>query len=294
MYMNKILSISALLLASAFIMTSCSDDNEELVPLPQELNYFEMPDPTSSFTTELRQNFYKEFGIYLLFNDTLYVGKDNNNYNHIETVDLSWSPNSYSTLIFTIDYFKTDNQRKNATDKIKKYIIPHINGSKLKPFSILALADIQGLYDSPKFINNFRCLAINAALFVDADSDAARMAVAADILSEYVSNYIPDSNSPQILEYRNASSDLFNVNILNFIPDWNDNPDMARLYDFGFISHATWGAWTNNVTNDINDFLKTMLKMSPDEFKAIYGAYPNVMTKYNVLYNIFSEMGFKF
>ena len=77
--MNKYI-IYGLMLLSGVFATSCSDDEEILEPSVGVVdNLFAVPDDATGPEAELRRNFFKETGTYLMFNDLLshtVIGQD--------------------------------------------------------------------------------------------------------------------------------------------------------------------------------------------------------------------------
>lgn len=296
-------TLAAVIASTGILLTSCSDDDEVLVASDPEINYFEIPASVTGPEADLRRTFLADNGVYLLFNDTLYKGVDSDGYEKVETVDFKWDLTGFNSTDYIIELFDTFEDKKSAAECCQKYVMSHLSSKDFKPYSIL-LANSIIKDDSKKTvvsnISTFRCLGINAGAFVNAADESELKAAAAEALYGVLESKLPSTSSDERLAFYAVSEEYLNRRITKFISDWVSNPDITRLYEYGIITYeadedgdVSWD-YTWSKANDFTRFLKIMLSYSRDEFYAIYGDYPLVMERYEILYNYFVGQGYIF
>lgn len=296
--------LTSAVVAGAAMFTACSDGTETLLPSDAQENFFDVPADATGEEAQLRRDFRDKNGIFLLFQDTLFVGTDKFGIQRKETIDLGWTLTAYDDTEMQFEYYDDIDEMKSAVQIVEKYILPHIQGTSLSPYSVLMLKNLKKK-SSKKFkvaetVKSFRCLAMNTGLFEDAGDDDEIKDIAANIMYAAISESLPSTGSDEMAPYYAIGDGCYGKRIKSKVSGWAKNPDITRLYEMGFISYEADEDddpsydYFYSKANDRNEFVKVMLRMSPEQFREKYGEYQLVMTKYEIMYNILTDIGYKF
>ncbi|MCI9172066.1 MAG: hypothetical protein HFJ92_03020 [Muribaculaceae bacterium] len=295
------------MLLSGVFATSCSDDEEILEPSVGVVdNLFAVPDDATGPEAELRRNFFKETGTYLMFNDLLshtVIGQDayGNDVYKDEYIDFTYNLTSSGGYAPIFEYITDDNAKEAAADLFLKHMYPHVEGSSLLPFSVLLVDNLQtagysGEYKDASTASCWRCLAVSMGKLLEAtDEEAATLAKA--VLKDLVSTHVGVYND-EFEEFLDLSYEYAGEYITDYIDDW-DRSDMTLIYEMGYLSYME--SWRGPQSDyfpyenvDFNNFFNAVMDRDEADFMAEFGEYPLIVTKYNIIKNVIISLGYKF
>ncbi len=294
------------ILTGLLLFTSCDEDH--LTPSGATDNFFTVPEGLTDEVSELRRQFYDKNHLHLIFNDTLSkesIGKDafGNDIWKVETVDLNYNLTSNSNKTINIEYFSDAASMKSAIALVERFVLPHIKGGKLQPYSIMLVKSIEtedryGDMESVYAVNNMRCLAIAAGEWLEAEYEEERAAMGKDILITLVSGKF-NSNSEEADPFYEPSKEYYGEYISDYIPDWNRNKE--DIYDFGMLRYSPdW--WDDDPhydsfilsSSDFSDFFNAVMNQTEEDFTNQYAGYPIIMEKYHLMKDIITGLGYIF
>ncbi|MCM1050762.1 MAG: hypothetical protein NC349_02265 [Paenibacillus sp.] len=301
--MNKYIIYGFMLLSGVFA-TSCSDDEEILEP-SDNVNLFAVPDDATGLEAELRRNFFKETGTYLMFNDLLshtVIGKDayGNDVYKDEYIDFTFNLTSSGGNPPIFEYITDDNAKETATNLFLEYIYPHVKGSSLLPYSVLLVDNLQVSgyygYEEASTTSCWRSLAVAMGDMLNtSDDDVAVYARTA--LKELVSAKF-NSYSDEAEEFMDLSYEYAGEYLTDYYEDW-DRSDITPVYEMGYLSYIQSRRGPQNdylpyAYNDFDDFYDAVMDRDEADFMAEFGDYPMIVTKYNIIKNAILSLGYKF
>lgn len=305
--LNKI-SIYGFIAVMSLSFLACSDDDELLEPtVGYNDNWFAIPDDAPGPEVELRRDFYKKTGVNLVFSDLLgreYLGVDaygDEVWKDI-TIDFKYNLTSYYDVGPEFTEYETIEQKREAVEFVEEYILPHIDGSSLKPFSFLLVNTmlvpknvtygnlVDGVYAS--------CWRSTALAVGDVKTLSAeeKKELAVSMLIKIVDEKL-DHYSKTLSQFNNMTDEYDGEIIRDYDPDW-DRSDMSIVYEMGYLSYSqSWrGPERDYFTyyGDFDNFFKAVLSRDEAEFKEEFQDYPRVITKYNIMKAAVQEAGYKF
>ena len=300
--------IYGLLALSAVALSSCSDDEELLEPTANYIdNKFMVPDDATGPEAELRRQFFADNGIYLIYDDLLSresVGTDANGQEiwQEERVDFLYDLTAYGTSAPKFDLLDNQEDKEAAAELIEKYILPHIEGGALRPFSVLPVKTLQtyqyknykyGYYDAYT-VSCWRCLAIATEEWEQAEDDE-KETIAATILKDFLSTRFT-YQSASVKDFYDLSMEYSGYYMDEIYDDWEDDPDISRAYEIGFLymNSGWWGEYLPYTQDDFNSYFDMVLSKSEAEVNEEYGDYPMIIKKYEIVRNALISLGYKF
>lgn len=240
---------------------SCSKE-DELTPSYLDQDSFAAPENATDAASLLRKAFFEATHVHVLFNDTLRherqgVNSDGSPRYYTETIDLNWNMTTTVSTRYSWEYLN-ESDYQEAADFCKDYLLPHLGGL-LRPYSVFLVNDLYEEYRSNwrsiNYINNYRCLAINAGAVCGGASDAEKDAVYQDICKAILKNKLTNdvleefgaSGEPYYYEdFENFDEDFaeFRTEYRNDRYDWWDAEDAyddaEDAYENGEISEEEW------------------------------------------------------
>lgn len=300
--------IYGLLAVSPVVVQSCSDDEEILEPSAAYVdNKFMVPDDVTGPEADLRREFYSSTGVYLMFDDLLsreYKGVDEFGQDvwQEERIDFNYDLTSYSTDPPRFEFIDSQEEKESAASLVKTQILSRIEGGKLAPFSVLLVKNMQ-TYQTKKYPYGYadayttscwRCLAIAVDELAVAEG-AERDAIIVKILKDIVSAKL-FVGSAETKDFYVLSMEYSGMYLDEVFDDWDDNSDITRVYEIGFLSYTQgwWSDYLPYTDEDFDAYLDAVLEMSEEEFMEKYGDYPLIVTKYNVVKDGLTLLGYKF
>lgn len=308
MKMNLVL-ISLVFVINCF--TACREE-DDLTSNILVNSYLPAPDATDE-ESQLRRDFFESTGCYVLFNDTLrheYLGV--NAYGDpcydTEILSLAWNMSEIATYkVFAFEYLMDIEQKRMATDFVENYLIPYVQN--VLPYSLLLVNqidvyDVEGgieLESSPVVYSNVQCLALDVSGLweEEVDKESYAQEICCDIILSswggdpswgYSGSKADDFFDVNFYDYDNDKMDeWYNYNI----PYGLGNEYIEKFYQLGFLEN-THETLLPSAREDAIAYIKACLFMTEDEFMALYGKYPNVVTKYKVIKPLVDETGIQF
>ena len=286
--------------------TSCSDDDEVLVPSTGYVdNKFAVPSDATGPEADLRRQFYEQTGSYLLFTDLLaheYAGKDalGNDVYRDEYVDFNYNLTSMGSTPPELEFLDDMEDKRSAAELIKKYVFPRIEGGQLMPFSILPLKRIVAEQTSypynmveSKTVSCFRCLGVSVGEWLELPEEEQKEYGASVLLDLISSKFTSDSDEAE--EFCDLSYEYSGEYIDEIDEDW-DGEDLTVVYELGYLSYvkSRWGDYLPYTSTDFSDYLTAVLTRDEADFMEEFGDYPMIVTKYNIIKDAITAFGYKF
>lgn len=303
-----------LLAFAVFSFAACSSD-EDTTPSLADVNAFAPGDDDGSTLANIRREFYKATGSYLLFNDTLSVkdgGVDSygNPIKKVQTVDLDYyfvSDNA-SSYVYTFDYIEDEGECSKAAKLLEQKLMNRLGA--LSPFSVLLVEGIyQWQYDdngelepteeddyygtnpNPLFYLGPRCYAISLEHGEAFDDPDFFDNVFVQILIARIKSVGGD-------EYKKFKAAVENYDDLT--DSWNYKDDLG--YDLGEdddLARSLGFLRDNNkwqfpdASMDLTDYVNAVVSYSLEDFEAEYADYPICIDRFKILRNLIIGCGVK-
>ena len=192
---NIFCSLLPALALAAMFLASCgkehlSGDGVDLT------NEFAIEDDASDEVQHERYLIYKEYGVPVLFNDTITVrqiGTDlyGNPIKQYETVDLNWDFDSYSNSVeYKYDYLTSDSDRLKALHFVRQFL--EQCSKRMRPFSIMVTGNVTTEPETTslaekKYISGFRTLVFYNVTSLD---DSEITATASEVINDMVTQKV--------------------------------------------------------------------------------------------------------
>lgn len=311
--MKKI--IYYLLLAIAvFSLAACSSD-EDTTPSLADVNGFAPSDNDESVLANIRREFYKTTGSYLLFNDTLSIedgGVDSygNPIKKVQTVDLDYYfvSNSASSYVYTFDYIKDESECSKAAKLVEQKLMNRLGA--LSPFSVLLVDGIYqwehddngelvptedddyfGTNPNPLFHLGARCYALSLEHGEAFEDPEFFDTVFAQILISRIKSVGGE-------EYQKFKDAIENYDDLTDSWNYKDdlgyelgkNDDLAR--SLGFLRDKSKWKFPD-ADMDLSDYVNAVVSYSVEDFEAEYADYPICIDRFKILRNYIVSCGVK-
>lgn len=296
-YINNI--FLSLIAAASLSLTACDSSEDALKATAPVNNAFEVPEGATGLEAELRRQFYKDNGFYLLYSDKLEgstCGEGN------ESVDFNWNLTGYNDDSYGFEFFETDAEKQEAYDIIKKVLLPHLDSTKY-PYSILPVKNMYTLDgDEPdEYLTKltcFRCTAYSIGALVGLDDDELEGEFAQMVYNILDKEY--GASSSAMSDFLDISADYYGEYIVDVFPDWYDDQDMDIVYEAGFTDYVKDSkdpADDEFLTKkkDLRAYWKLVLFTPESDFYNEWGDYPVIVRKYEMMKSIIAEkVGFVF
>ncbi|MGN0280864.1 MAG: hypothetical protein ACI4B3_01000 [Prevotella sp.] len=280
--MKKIHILLAVLMTTAPLLTSCSDD-EDTSPSNVEVNGFAPAANDNSATAQLQREFFNETGVYLLFSDTLTAV----NGQQPELLDLGWTISGSYGYKYTFKYITDIDAQRKAADGLKHSLLTRLG--KSKPFSVLLADDIAyesyGRLRHSTNVLGVRCYAFNLddgeeLEDIDGFFSGMFLTIVKDVL---------DRNSDKLDPFYAFSEEYYGEDLDYF--GW-DSLTEQETWDLGFFRYySSWGVYFPYKSGDLSDWLNAVTSMSREEFEATYGSSATMMNKFETLVGIIESLG---
>lgn len=310
--------IFGFIIPAALALAACGDD--DVLTGSNEADQWMHPYGVSEADQALQSKFYKDNGIYLLFNDTLRkeqvaVNPDGTPFYDMETVDLNYYLTGLSNAanqVFDYEYLTTDAEKQKGTSFVQDKVLPHLSG-KLLPFSMLlvnkinlwsrAYASYPMTLSNPAVYAGYRCTAITVNGVADMD-DAQQSAYCNQILMAIINSKTSSLPEETFDEFYSYTSDYYGKYAMNDAAvaffEVNPTPMHIGLLDTGngyyrWTPEGSLIMYNIKAKNfDLDDYTAALFTYTDAEFAAKYGEYPKVMAKFKALKAIYESIGVKF
>lgn len=304
-HINKLLFLLTIFFGCA--VCSCGDGTEELTPSEPPRNFFEVDPSDNSAQAQIRRDFYKDNGIYLLFDDLLGTYTDENGIQREERVDFRWNGLTSDDSLFKWECdFLSDEEIEESIPLLEKYFIPYINvdGGKFRPYSILLVKDLMapdkyGYLSPTNYISTMRCLCINVSDWIGLTEDDAYYQ-GRKLLRTFASTKL-SVNTDELEPFFEICAEHYdNVYVYYSFPEWLDYQDVELIYQAGFTRYFpdSYGEVNYDTfpyeSTDLRLFLDHVFYDDEEEFMEKWGDYPLIIQKYNLMKNCIEDLGVDF
>ena len=301
-----------LLAVILFSFAACSNE-EDTTPSLADVNGFAPKNDDVSVLANIRREFYKTTGSYLLFNDTLsveYGGVDSygNPIKNVHTVDLDYYfiSNSSSSYVYTFDYITDENECSKAAKLVEQKLMNRLGA--LSPFSVLLVDgiyqweqddngelvpteydDYYGTDPNPLFYLGARCYAISLEHSEAFDDPQFFDNVFVKILI----SRIKTTGGDEYKQFKAAVEDYDDLT-----DSWNYKDDLG--YDLGkdddlarslgFLKDNSYWHFPD-ADSDLTDYVNAVVSYSLEDFESEYADYPICIERFKILRNFIISCG---
>jgi hypothetical protein len=263
-----------------------------------------MPDENDqSEEAQLRRQFFKETGSYLLFNDTIQrelLGVDINGKERyfIETIDLNYAVGQTGTTnaYYNFTLLQTQEQKQLVTDFVRTYVLNHLTG-KLRPYSWFLCNVINSYKDNysapskPYSATNQRCIAVAGNYLIQRDrTDDQKKQYAQRVLNGVVGQLVTN-NSSAFEEFFKYSANYYSADYSRF--GYDGRPSQTELYRLGFLSSTSISAFPS-MSTDLGVYALQVIQYTDEQLQQQYGNYPVIIEKAAVVRRVMTELGYVF
>jgi len=304
--MKKIIFyIACIAIISGF--ASCANQ-EDISPSYADQNLFAPSDEDHSATADLRRDFYKETGAYLLFNDTLKKVKNGtdaygNPIWNTETVDVEYPfIGDVSSYTYTYKYIRSIDQQKKVADLIKEKLAKRLG--KAVPYSFLIVDSIttwtnnngvleivpeyswSGAVPHPTQVLGTRCYVVSTS----GDTGFQDANYFTTIFSQIVLNKLRRLNPDKLSKFYSYGESYYQVDKTDLGLEHGVNDSIARSRGFWQDYNYYYLALKDT---DLEYFSNAVCTYSESEVKEMMAAFPIVVERFELLRNVIKSMGIK-
>ncbi|ANI88196.1 hypothetical protein A9P82_02045 [Arachidicoccus ginsenosidimutans] len=280
-----------LALPCLLFIVSCKKE-AALTPFDVGSDPFIRKDNPASAVDHAIYQFYEQTHLPVLYSDTV-------SRNPLFTIDLNYHLSGFnSTLI--VDYLRNDADILTGLQFVQSQFLPLLSDS-LKPYSVLLIdsliSPMYGYYDT-----TYTFLPAYAGLNTFAIANVPHIAqMTPDSLKRYKAAVfsallLAPLNKNGILEkFYSVSADYYGKYVYGDVASAYYLPYLPKE-EYGLIPYGNESTTYYSIgsqSDDLSQYLNTILSGSEASFTQRFGAYPLVMQKYNYLITALSAVGFK-
>lgn len=269
---------------------------EEDVTPSENRNLYDLPDFSSPEEMEIRKNFYKETGSFLLFNDSLGYSEKHTpqgSQQICEVLDLHYEITSNIKHVFNFTYLKESAKQQQAADWLAKEVLPMLP-AVLRPAAILLTDDF--LFQEYKFSYISYKYELLPPKIIGAYSTYNATIVGCNDIFEMASEekqaYVRDII--KVILLRNASR--------------LDDKEYAAFYQYSDAYYGTYDPNNESVgflpeiggqyncskkSVDLQSYIQEIFSMTEEEFTEKYASWDLVLKKRDALVKILEKHGVK-
>lgn len=294
------------------VMASCDKSEDDIVPNVKDTSFFFAPNDTcTDEESEIRRQFFKDHGSYLLFNDTIqhyFVGVNINGDStyFTEVLDLSYSVNSSSFSIsssyeYTYTLLPNLTRKKNAVEFMEENILYHFTET-LQPFSWLLVNRIYcntgTTTTTPVAATGERAIAVGLANLSRIRTEAQKKNFIQQILMAIVNKVISD-NSLKFGAFTRISANLYSRTFTGYDNKTADEC-LQYLNSQGLLSRGKneWSITTNGyyptMDTDLGDYARLVIINDMETIETKYSQYPIIITKAKIMIECLQTLGYVF
>ncbi len=295
-----------IMLAGSFC--ACQKE-EELAPSRTPNPFAPLPGATDE-ESKLREEFYKNTGCHLLFNDTLrheYRGLDENGQPFYETelLGIEWEMTAMKSSRFRFEYLQSQEQKSRVVRFLQTQLLGYMKN--VLPYSILAVNRIDeyssdyGSYEyagSPLTCSNLQCLAMDVNRLWELTEEEEKT-FAQDLCCEMI--FASWGGSSWYSYTDGKAKEFFTINQYDYgqkkeYKDYYGNPLKRVPLEIGFLEDP-YESTVPSAKEDAIAYIKACLSMTEEEFWAKYGGNDikgNTRRKYNAIKPLLEASGIKF
>lgn len=276
---------------------SCSKEDwfENIQP---EINFFAVPEDATGEEADLRREFFKEMGIYLLFTDTLGIREtqalSGEKISSIQVLDFFWNMNpvdDYYTDSLKLLYYQDVMQKKVAVQFLQYEILPMVP-QYFYPYSILLLDSLirypaesgsHGPGTGIEILSSMQCTALalgDLSELTQEDKESLKNSLSEQIIIDHI-GLVPEEEFSAFYSYSEAYYG---------IPSYNITRPVESV---GFLDTYvdSWTVTFNSQASDKLAFVEKMFELTEEEFRTTYADYPLVVSKMEEMVKILHKYG---
>lgn len=272
------------------LLASCGSE-DDLTPSGADINGFAPTASDNSPTAQIRNAFYQATGSYLLFNDTL-VSRSTNGQPELFDVNYaligSGSGDNYD---YRYTYITDPASQQKAADALRTHLVSKLG--KASPFSFLLVDDIYYTNSYGRKRHSSYLLGTRGYIISTGDGEMY------DDPGSYFNSMLLDIGVDRFNRLSSAATDAFYSYSKDYYGEDLTEEDKAQEdieHVRGFMEK--YEGWTEGSyyypykSGDVKDYIKAVLTMTRDEFRAEYGSYAIMVDKYDAMRTILVNMGF--
>lgn len=279
---------------------SCSKENDPVIDITDPAEVFlPAPDATDEIS-EIRRQFFKETGSYLLFNDTLqhkFIGQDANGeaLYFTEVLDIKYEVGQTGTppsFPYTFTYLNTE-KCKSALEYMKQFIFPHFS-EELRPYSWLLVGNINGKDNNNKVIHPYaaagqRGIILACAQLDNLKTDAQKQQLANRHLVIIVQN-LANKNANTFSEFTAVNSNDYS----QYYSVAEGKTTLETVREKGFLGATNnYGTYPTQ-SEDISAYSSLIVSYSTDQIEKAYANYPLIIKKVRLFKEALEKLGYIF
>ena len=261
--------------------------------------FFEPAPDAHDEESQIRRDFKKKYGAYLLFNDTIqkqFLGFDINGDSVFKvecvSIDYTIGQTAYAGNKYDYLYLSTLEDKKTAVEFLEQYVLSHIT-NKLMPYSWLLCNQIN--YDEgsqhPYAAAGQRCIAVSTGLLSKLKTEKQR--------DQYVNRILMAILSTLVQKNINDFSDFFLISKGYYGTTITASSesilrDYARQHGFLDKVNGTFNTSTPTEGEDLNMFCTYLLAYDDEYIESTFKEYPLVLKKWEIFKNVIYTLGYRF
>lgn len=294
------------------VMASCDKSEDDIIPNIKDTSFFFAPNDTcTDEESEIRRQFFKDHGSYLLFNDTIqhyFVGVNINGDSayFTEVLDLSYSVNSSSISVsssyeYTYTLLPNLTRKKKAVEFMEENILYHFTGT-LQPFSWLLVNRIYCYTGTettnPVAATGERAIAVAMLNLSRIRTEAQKENFTQQILMGIVNKIVSD-NSLKFDSFSSVSANLYSRSFTGYENKTADEC-LQYLNSQGLLSRGknelgtTANGYYPTLSTDLSDFARLVIVNDIETIKTRYSQYPTIIEKANLMIDCLKSLGYVF
>ena len=301
---------AAVALLGTGVMTSCGSEDALEADYINPSDYFKPAAGDDSQESQLRNDFFEQYGSYLLFNDTIqnvYLGTDINGDDRyfVETVDLTYTVGQTgfgktgTYYIFT--YLNSWEQKQYMVDYMKTYILPHFS-KRFRPDSWLLTDVITGKLsrradaqtNTPYAVVGQRCTAIAGNYLIQRQRTEAQIQNYTNRILNIIVGQLVKNYADAFSDFYAVSSAYYNQSATNLGYPSNAAMNSQDLYKFGFLIKGTNAMIVCDRDTDLSAYASSAIENSEEQIEKLYSGYDLVLRKHRIIREILTELGYIF
>ena len=288
--------------AALFMFAACAEEDVPLVGYDDPADWFSPAPGAMDETSVLRREFFNKTGSYLLFNDTVQhnllgynINGDPVYFTELLSIGYTVGAQNAEQTVYTYEYLQDIESQREAVKYLEENILVHMS-NKIKPYSWFLANRITGKYDNqtlnPYCVAGQRSIAISCYL-VKSLSGSRLQQFNTQVL-QIIINRLVENHQAEFTDFYSVSSAYYSgVFTAN-----SDAENTEILRSCGFLCRGknpynidANGYYPDNVT-DLRYFARLLVSYTPEQLEKLYGQYPKVMEKLEILRHTLEELGF--
>ena len=291
-----------IIIAISVILLAACTEGELTADFKNPSDAFRPAEADTTAEAQLRRDFREATGCYLLFNDTIQrerLGTDINGDDRyfVELLDMTYSVglSAYISTSYTYTLLETFAQKRDATDFLTDYILPHLTGS-LRPYSWFLCNVITGWNDTntstgrPYAITNQRCIAVATNYLMQRERTDEQKETYAQRILNIIIGQLATNNSNAFADFYTFCADYYGREYIAF--GFEERPTTAQLNAIGFLSSTSVSSFPS-MSTDLNSFAVLAVQYTDEQLQQMYASYPIILRKAAVVRRVLEELGYR-